>query len=389
MGIVQPIERSIAPLGEESMFGRWILAAIVVQACFVSISAGAQQPGLAEALAEATAAPINVNCNNAQTIGSAISSAPPMNGFLQINVSGACHENVFIPPNQAVALAAAPGATLAPANTALPTINVNGILNVTGLQITATAPQAGLYVFGGRASMFGGQITGTGQGVNVSSGLLSIQNAVINVGGFSAITVRSGGILEAQGLPNAFGRNDSTFTGGSAGIFCENGQLTLSTQSGGSISVTNNPHVGLQTFGCNLAAHGTSNGLIKFSFNGTTAGVYSAGLELRLGFANLTGVQVANNMDTGINANEGASVELNGNGTTIIGNAGNAMTTSQHGVIHINSFGGANTIKEPSGNTRPLFNCFQGGKIYVNQIAGAITPTPTPAQMGCLTVGGP
>jgi hypothetical protein len=31
----------------------------------------------------------------------------------------------------------------------------------------------------------------------------------------------------------------------------------------------------------------------------------------------------------------------------------------------------------------------QGGKIYVDKIAGEITPAPTAAQLGCLHVGGP
>ena len=46
----------------------------------------------------------------------------------------------------------------------------------------------------------------------------------------------------------------------------------------------------------------------------------------------------------------------------------------------------ASTVKNNGSN---VFDCYQGGKIYVDKIAGEITPAPTTAQLGCLHIGGP
>jgi hypothetical protein len=47
---------------------------------------------------------------------------------------------------------------------------------------------------------------------------------------------------------------------------------------------------------------------------------------------------------------------------------------------------GVSTVKD---NGKNLFLCYQGGHIYVDQIAGTIQPPPTKAQRGCLQIGGP
>ncbi len=105
--------------------------------------------------------------------------------------------------------------------------------------------------------------------------------------------------------------------------------------------------------------------------------------------ASLNGLQVVDNTDTGIDAREGANVQLDGQGVEIKGNTGQAIAAQQNAAVHIVPYNGINTISNPAGNTNPLFNCYHGAKIFVDQISGTITPAPTSADIGCLTVGGP
>jgi len=60
--------------------------------------------------------------------------------------------------------------------------------------------------------------------------------------------------------------------------------------------------------------------------------------------------------------------------------------TSQGATVQFVDFNGVSTV---SNNGTKVFACYQGGQIYVDKIAGEITPAPTAAQLGCLHVGGP
>jgi hypothetical protein len=100
-------------------------------------------------------------------------------------------------------------------------------------------------------------------------------------------------------------------------------------------------------------------------------------------------MNISNSAGIGLFVVGGGSAFISG-GMVITGNGSNAIDAQQNGVVSIFNFGGGvNTVSEASGNSNVLFGCYQGGKIYVPQISGYITPAPTQSNIGCLQVGGP
>lgn len=329
-----------------------------------------------------------VNCNAGQTISAAITKIKPATGYVTINVSGACSDNIYIPPDQAIHLIAANGATLAPANASTPTVTVEGRLQVDNLTVS-TGSLVAIYINrGGFATVLAGTISGTAEGIEVSdNSAVLIEDSTITTSGSTAVKTDANGTVDIQGVANVFGRNAATITAtANTGLVCVQGNVTLSTYGNGTVDFTGNAY-GLLLTGCNLRVEANANYPVTVEKTGTT-GQYSTALSIQGGSAILNGLQVQNNNDIGLNVFEGASVELNGAGLTVTGNSGLALISQQNGVIHIVP-NGVNTISEPNGNNATLFNCYQGGKIYVDQIANTITPPPTKANIGCLTVGGP
>jgi len=348
----------------------------------------------ASALGPLHARASTVNCNTAgQTITAAINALAPAAGYQTINVSGKCVENVYVPPNLSVNLVAATGTTLTPATATNLTISVNGKLMVSNLTI-ATGSNTGIYVYqGGFVNVQGGTIAGAGEGLEAAElGHALIQNVVFSTTGTnSAINTWSFGTVEIDGISNFQGRNGTTITDAKGGgINCSSGFVLLNTFGDGTVVLTGNATTGISlNNGCNLNITGGS-ALKPVTIEKTgISGNYSVALQINGGTAILSDLHIVDNTYIGIDAVEGASVQIAGHGTEITGNTGQAIVADQNAVVHIVPWNGVNAISNPSGNTNPLFNCYQGGKIYVDQIANTITPAPTSADIGCLTVGGP
>jgi hypothetical protein len=329
-------------------------------------------------------AQITVNCGASQTISGALAALAPSNTTVVINVSGTCHENLTIPHNQAVHLVATPSATIEPADSSgYATIVARGKLVIDAFNVVSTDFAAIAVDQGGVALLNAGTITGAGNGVWVANnGTVEITDVSITVTGQAAVSTSNGATVDILGMPNVFGADLTSLTGGSYGVLCHQGNLNLFTNAGGSIHIRNNPIDGISALGCNVEANGLATGVIHISNNGVL-GQFSAALELHGDYAILNTVTIANNLDFGISATAGAAVEING--STITGNSGTAISASQNAVVDIESFHGVNTMT--AGSSGSLFGCYQGGKIYTNQISGTITPPPT--NLGCLTVGGP
>lgn len=341
---------------------------------------------LSVAIAAAAHAATKVDCSAGQTISGAIAALKPAAGYQIIDVTGACTDNVYIAPNQAIAIQSIKGASLTPKNTSGAAIESDGHLYLYNFAIN-TGNFAGVFVNqGGYAQVDALTITGPGDGIQVSdhSGAL-IDNSSIKVTGFAALNIYAGGDVEVDGLAIK-GQTGPSFTGGSDGILCPSGTVTLNA-SGAPITLSGSGSLGLQAEGCVIRTFISSGQSITIDGNGGghqggggVAAYHGAQVELY-------GVAVTNNTGFGVNVVENSEVTISG--ATITGNSGVALGTAQNGVISIANYIGINTITEPSGDTNALFGCYQGGKIYVDQIAGTIQPPPTQQNQGCLTIGGP
>jgi hypothetical protein len=341
----------------------------------------------------AMAATPTVDCDTpGQTITAAIAALAPATYYQTINVSGKCNENVYIPPELAVTLIAADKTRLTPATPASATIDVEGRLMVENMYIN-TGTFAGFYVNrGGFGTLIGGTIEGAGSGVQVSdnSGAL-LQDTTIKVTGGTAISLYANGTLEVDGVSGLFGRNMASIAstaGGGIGIFCGQGNVTLSTKGGGEISLKDNGFAGVSAIGCNVKVNASAADPVYIDSTGV-AGKDSDGIVLQGGSATLSGVHIVDNLGNGLDAYENASVALQGDGLEIVNNQGAGILAAQGATVHIVPYNGVNKISESGGDSNPLFECYQGGNIYVDQIAGTISPAPTKATLGCLTVGTP
>jgi len=327
-----------------------------------------------------------------KTISQVITELKPATGYSEIDISGNCLDNIYIPPNQSILLVAAKGTTLAPANAGNATLTVEGRVQIENLAMDTGSFAAVFVNRGGYAVLLGGTITGVGTGVQVSDNSgAQIQNTAIAVTG-NGVNLYAGANVEIDGDANVFGGNTTTITSnatsGGTGVGCNGGSITFSTFGGGSVVITGNTENGIYLDGCKLAVLASAANPVIIEKTGL-AGQFSAGVNMAGGRALLNGLQVINNVDVGLQIAESASIQVAGDGVAITGNGGEALYAAQNAVIHIVPYNGVNTISEPSGNTQPLFSCYQGGKIYVDQVAGTITPAPTPGNIGCLTVGGP
>jgi hypothetical protein len=341
----------------------------------------------------AAAATPTVNCDTpGQSISGAIAALNPSPYYQIINVSGKCKENIYIPPELAVTLVAAEGTRLLPATITSATVDVEGRLVAENIYIE-TGSFAGFYVnAGGFGTLIGGTIEGAGSGVQVAdnSGAL-LQDTMIKVTGSAAVSLYANGSLEVDGVAGLFGRNGvsiASIASGGIGIFCGQGNVTLSTKGGGDISLKENGFAGISAIGCNVKVNASAANPVTIDRTGV-AGKNSDGIVLQGGSATLNGVRIIQNLGNGLDAYENASVALQGDGLEIEGNLGAGILAAQGATVHIVPYNGINTIAQGGSDSNPLFACYQGGNIYVDQIAGTITPAPTKATLGCLTVGAP
>ena len=329
-------------------------------------------------------AAINVNCSVAgQTIGKAIAATGPTSGPLVISVSGHCVENITIPVNIAVDLVGAPGASITAANPNNITVFALGFFQSDGMAIVG-GNAAAVWVYGGRAVINGGNISGAGYGVSVEGGGALLNNVTVAVTGYSAVNVSSGGSVEINGVANAWGANGSTFSSTSDGIFCEHGAVALSSGPGASIVIEKSRNNGINSWGCGLSLHGDPKGPIMITKIGLP-NQYSFAIQMNGGNAWANNFQVVSNAGMGLSVQVGASMRIEG-AAMISGNKGAAVQASAGGVIDFLSFRGPNTVTGVAG--QPLFGCYQSGKIFAD-VSATITPPVTSSTKGCLQIGGP
>jgi hypothetical protein len=323
-----------------------------------------------------------VKCGSGQTISDAITKLKPSLNYQQLTVTGACTENVTVPPNLALALIGSKGASLAPANANEATITSNGKLFIQGFTITGGSFTAIFSNAGGWVTVAGDIVTGgTGAGLQISDNAGGIvQNSSIVTSGYSAISLYAGGQLEIDGVAPIGSLTGTTITGAQVGISCGIGSIQLAA-SGGPILITGNAQNGIYSRGCSVNSY-ASNGETITITNNKGDGIYAApGTSMQL-----TDLAVTNNGGAGVHVNEGGGVEFGG-GMTITGNASSAIYASKGAVLNFYGYAGVNTVTEPQGNTNVLFSCYQNGQIYADQISGVITPPPTQQNIGCLQVG--
>jgi len=347
----------------------------------------------------------SVACNSGGTISAALAKLKPATGYITLGVSGTCSDNIYIPPNLAVNLIGTKGASLTAAVAGNPAIDVQGRLILKTMTVSATSGSTVYVEQGGFATLQADSISGsTALQVAFNAGA-QIQNSTLTViSGVTApaIQIYAGGTLEIDGDAPIDGVKGSTVQG----LNCGGGGTVSLGAYGGPVTISGSPADGIYGSGCTITAVANAGETLSIS-NNKGWGVNSTGGTINLvdvtisnngadGIAarnaaalTLTGSIVSNNSGFGIFATTAAGVSLPG-GNTISGNGSNAMNLQVGAVLTIFNYnGGVNTITEASGNTNVLFSCYQGGKVYVNQISGYITPAPTTADIGCLQVGGP
>ncbi len=302
-----------------------------------------------------------VNCAAGQTLTDAIAALTPAVTYQSLIVLGACAESVSIPPGLEVAITGAGGASLTPPPGSAG-FYVTGKMILTNLSIVGNAGgYNAIYVDqGGYVQLTALKITGGADGVDFAHGASGqIINSTISVTSSEAIGLFGAGTVEIDGFSAVDGISATTLIGSSYGVNCAQGALILNAD-GGALVIKNAGVAGVQVAQCTASTN------------------VASGSEILIG-----------NNATGIFTKMGGSMVIAG-GVTIGGNSNGAIIAQQNGVVSILNFdGGVNTIYEGAGNTNILFNCYQGGKIYVPAIAGYIKPPPSLADQGCLQVGGP
>ena len=347
----------------------------------------------------------SVACNSGGSISAAVAKLKPATGYVTLGVSGACSDNIYIPPNLAVNLVGAKGASLTAAVAGNPAINVQGRLILQTMTVSSTSFATVYVAQGGFATLQADTVSGAGAMQVAFNAGAQIQNSTLTVTSGTtapAIQIYAGGTLEIDGDAPIGAVKGSTVQG----INCGGGGTVSLGAYGGPVTISGSPADGIYGSGCTITAVANAGETLSISDN-KGRGVNSTGGTVNLvdvtisGNGNngiqagnaaaltLTGSTVSNNSGFGIFATTAAGVSLPG-GNTISGNGSNAMAVQVGAVLTIfNYTGGVNMITEASGNTNVLFSCYQGGKVYVNQINGYITPAPTAADIGCLQVGGP
>ncbi len=332
-----------------------------------------------------------VNCKAGRTITQAINALRPAAGYQQINVLGSCTEQVFVPTGLAVAITGAKGASLQPPQSYTgPTVEVQGKLVVQTLAVVGTSFTAFQVngISGGTLQISDVAITGPGQAIYASNNAsVLVQASTVSAPGNPAINVDQSS-LEVDGFSFYSASTTSSVTSsGGDGIGCYSGGTVKLNAGPGSVAVSNNGGTALDAVGCAVIITGSGTGkpgFVDLSNNkGFTSNNLAQAAALTIDHATIT-----SNTGIGIFAQVGSGVLLTGS-VTLTGNGAVALQAQVGAVSNIASYNGINTISAANGPTASLFGCFQGGKIYVGQIAGTITPAPTAANQGCLQVGGP
>jgi hypothetical protein len=334
--------------------------------------------GAAAATGAVAAQTVNVDCAKGQTISAALAANSPAKGPLTLLVRGTCTEDVFVDRFSGVTIEGNPLATIRPAHAVDVTVGAASPVTLDNVEIA-----------GGSIGIFVGphtylqlqhsKVTGKGAGVDVSdNSSLDVTDSTIATTGAYGIQSGLGStvqILADQG-------NTTEVTGAQQGVSCGYSTLELFTAGNGTILIDKNTQVGVNDFVCNLQAS-NPRGRIQIAANGKT-GAYGAGLAQAGGAAILYSVEIVNSAGTAaIIAVLNAAVQLSR--VTLTGNVA-GISASQGAVVQFTPLIGVSTVKD---NGKHPFLCYQGGHIYVDQIAGTIRPPPTKAQQGCLQIGGP
>jgi hypothetical protein len=331
------------------------------------------------AIAVAAQASVTVDCSKGQTIKAALAANPAAAGGLTILVNGTCIEDVFVSRVSEVTIEGNPTATLRPVHPTDNTVAALSQLELQGISIEggSTAVYVGPHAY---VTIEDSTITGPGNGVFVwdSSALDTIDSRFATTGAYGI----DAGLGSTLNIFADTGKTMEVTTAQTAGIFCSSSKINLQTAGSGTILIKNNKGIGIEALDCGTETYNPS-GIINISNNGT-AGKYAAGFEQFGGVSILNTVEISDTIGLGaIYAALNAAMQLNK--VTLTGNTAGILA-NQGATVQFVPYGGVSTVKD---NGSAVFSCYQGGQIYVDKIAGTITPTPTKAQLGCLHVGGP
>jgi hypothetical protein len=329
------------------------------------------------AAAGAAHASVTVNCAKGQTIAAALAANPPANGGLLLLVNGTCTEDVVVNRFSETTIQGNPTATLRPVHATDTAITAFSLLDLNSVSIAGGS--TGVSVSHGYVRLIHSEITGTGIGISLWDGsTLDVTDSTIATTGGYGINSGLGSTIDIY----TDAGDTTTISGATFGVFCSSGKLNLTTEGNGIILIEKNKTSGIEAWDCGLQTYNPS-GTISITANGT-AGSYGVGLEQRGGVAILNSVEITNTTGAeAVNALLNAGVQLNH--VTLTGNVA-GISANQGSVVQFVDFNGVSTVKS---NGTAVFSCYQGGQIYIQQIAGYITPAPTKAQLGCLHVGGP
>lgn len=324
----------------------------------------------------ANATAFNVNCTTGGKIQPIIDSATP-GDFLDIALTGVCAENVSVYSNMFVQITGKTGAGITQLDPAKPLLRINGHAWLIKLNLSSTQVTNELIQVSDMADAWiaGSKITDTqaGQLIHVfNNSNLGITNDIVSGGTDAAIEVSEGGNLQVTADSNSPGTAATIVTGVTGGnvIGCEGGSARVATDgAAGSVTLKRGDH-GIYARDCNVNVRSNS-GPVNITLT------RSAGIRQRGGNVSLVGATITGNIGTGVEVNYGG-MEITG---STIGSNGSGSVAKSGGTIAFNNLNGINTLTDA-----PPFTCYQNGLLYVDQIAGVITPTP--AASNCLVVGG-
>ena len=311
-----------------------------------------------------------------KSITAALAANPQSVGFLTINASGTCTENIFVSALSGVSIVGKPKVTIKPSDAKNSTITFIGLLYLDNVALT-TGP-VGIYAIPGAVVLDVESSTIKGNGIGIDQtygGTLVVGNSTIDVTGNLGIYF-SGGTLQIS----ASGAHTTSVTSKVDGIYAFQSLVTFSSDPFSKVLISNNPGAGIACNAC--AITNSSQGQVIISGNGISGNQWA--MALLGGYAALPNVTVSDNKGLGgILAGQGESVQLGG--TSVTGNSGTGIEAQDGGTVHYVTYQG-NGVTTVKGNATEI-GCYQEGHQYAD-IAKTIAPVPKGVPASCLQIGG-
>ena len=339
------------------------------------LAASLLSPVTAYGQASATVVCPNGGKGEYSSITAALAANAPKLGPLVIAASGTCTENIDLSRLSGVTINGNPTVTITPSTQSSPTVLAGGTTNLYNVAIVSGTSGVAIAANPGTTIILNAvSVTGSGAGITAYVGAtLDILNSSVAVTGGDGIFAQGSTVTLA-----AFGTGSTSVSSSVDGIYCQQSQLHIQTDSTANLSISGNSNNGINGIACNINTFG-ANSPIVVSNNGASGG---SGIAVTQGSALLSNVQVTSNTGYGggIAAYDGASVAIGG--SNIQNNSPTGIVAQQNSVIHwVPYWGNGNTVQNDGTN----FSCSQGGIQYVDT-AGTITPKPKASK--CVKIGG-